>query len=291
MPSDWTNHQPRRSMPSYRTLPPCSVFRVTRSPYFGLLTLLMTVSGVLAGARMFQRLCWLLFNFKPLGFWWEAAFLLVQEGAGALTGMLSILAAIGALRLLTRQQTAGGRMLYRVQRIRASLAFFALLLVTALTALLLWGAVHYRMSVTVIAVVSIVGLTAVFLLSVVSRFYTNTAKMLADVNGSFRQGSFTMGGGVDCLLRWQVSVLSVSLLVPAALALVEGSGLLWLIQWIKPIVGNALARELQTLLTGSYTSVYSMYGLECLQYLLQIGQLALVGLLYGVYRKAHDGRR
>lgn len=289
MPRDWSRHlQPSPPPPSHE-LGRCSVFRVTRAPSFRALVLLMTLSGALCAVRLVQRLWWLLFDFQPLGFWWEAVLLLVQEGVGFLSGVLTILAAAGVILLYSRQRVGGGRLLYRVQRIRATLMLLSLLLVTALTALLLWGAAHYRMSVTVIAVVSAFGIAAVVVLGTTCRFYTNTARILADLNGSFRQGRFTMGGGVECLFRAQCTVLMAALCVPAALVLVEGAGIVWLLDFIKPVIGSTMTNELRAMLMRPVTGVYGMYGVECLQYLLSIAQLALAARLYGVYRRAHDG--
>ncbi len=270
-------------------LPPCSVRRVTRTPAFAGLAALMTISGALALVRVAQRLKWLLFDFQPLGTWQEALFLLLQEGSILLGNLLVMLSAWGAVRLFASQRPGGGRLLYRVERIRASLSLLGLLLVTAVTVLLVWAAAHYRTPATVIGIVSAVGIVAVFVLGVACRFHTNAARVLADVNASFRQGSFQMGGGVDCFLKWQCIVLMVALAVPTVLVLVEGAGVMWLIRLIEPLVGSRLAEDLQRSFTGSFTSVSTMYGMECLQYLLQIAQLALVWVLYGIYHRAHDG--
>ncbi len=270
-------------------LPPCSVRRVTRAPAFAGLAALMTISGVLALVRIAQRLKWLLFDFQPLGTWQEALFLLLQEGGILLGNLVVMFSAGGAVRLFASQQPGGGRLLYRVERIRASLSLLGLLLVTAVTVLLVWAAAHYRTPVTVIGIVSAVGIAVVFVLGVSCRFHTNVARMLADVNASFRQGSFHMGGGVDCFLKWQCIVLMIALAVPTVLVLVEGAGVMWLIGLIEPLVGRSLVEELQRAFTGGFTSVSTMYGMECLQYLLQIAQLALVWVLYGTYRRAHDG--
>ena len=57
------------------------------------------------------------------------------------------------------------------------------------------------------------------------------------------------------------------------------------------MLGSEVTARLRDALTGSPTGVFSMYGVELLQSLLRMVELAVLGGLYGVYERAHDGGR
>ena len=268
---------------------PCSVQRVTCSALFRLLMVLLILSGGLSALRLGQRLLWLLTDFQPLGLWQEAVFLMLQEGGLALEGTLTMLTALGAVAMLTGR--GGGRLLYRLERFRGWVALVGLLLCLGVTGALLWVCVRYRMSVTVLGIVGGAGLALTLVQGFRRSLHRNVGRILADVNMSVRRGSFVLGGGVQCCLRTQCFVLLLAAAVPAVLVMLQGAVVLWLTGFLQPVLGSDVTARLRDALTGSPTGVFSMYGVELLQSLLRMAELAVLGGLYGVYERAHDGGR
>lgn len=268
---------------------PCHVEQFTHSFRFRLLMGLLLLSGILSGLRLCQRLMWLLLDFQPLGTWVEASFLFFREGAVFLSQTLVMLTAFAALKLLVGR--GGGRLLYRVEHLRATLSLWKAVLYLAVTGVLIWLCVRYRMSITTLGVLGAVG--AVFLLvQLFARcFHRNVSRILADVNMSNRRGSFLLGGGVQCLLQLQSMVLLVASALPVVFVMMQGAVVMWLVNFLSPILGASLTDQMRSALLGGGTSVFSMYGVELLQSLLQMAELALVITLYGVYEQAHEFKR
>lgn len=202
-----------------RSLPPCHVQHVTRSRLLSLLTLLLTLRGLISLFRIIQRGWWLLFDFKPLGLWQEAVMMAVVEGCVLVSCLISISMAIAVLRLRMRQSSGGGRMLYRLQRFCSVIYTLAALLLLLLTGGFIFLAVHYRWPVLLLGWGSVIG-TALFIICWVSRmFHKNAARCLADVNRSIRTGYFQRGGGVSCFLQTQGWLLAMFQLIPMAMVI------------------------------------------------------------------------
>lgn len=268
-------------------LPMCSVRYATACGWMTALTLALIALSTTSALRLGQRALWLFRDFRPSGDWREGVFLLLHEGWLAASALLRVLLGIGALGLRLQRKSAG-RLLYRVESWESRLNGLLALLLAALAGGLIALAVRYRLSITVIGVLSLVGLASVIGLLVARQFHKNMAKVLADVNHSLPRGQFQRGGGVRRHVQSQASLLTLISLVPTLVVVLEGAAGLWLFQTIAQLFGAAAAGEVKRLLWGGATSVVAMYGVEAAQQVLTAAAYALSVPLYGRYMRAHD---
>ena len=253
-----------------------------RSPWAILLTLLLTLQAAGQTLRLVQRAVWLLTEFRPLGIALETGLMAAHETWVVLTWALSVLSAVGAVGLFLCRREGGGRLLRRVEGLRAWGCLLGAALAVGCVAGIDWACVHYRLSVAVIGWCGIVGACAVVLLLFSWRFHRNLARVLGDLMCCVRTGR--TGSAVRCSLYLQGLVAAAMQLVPLAMVLLENA----LVAMLAANVPLLKAADWRQLLGNGLGSVNSMYTVECLLSVLGGGVCLLCGLLYVPYRRRHD---
>lgn len=273
-----------------RPASPYLVSHVTASPLLTLLSLVLTLRGMISLVRIAQRLQWLIFDFQPLGHWAEVVFMVVVQGAIFIGNLLSLLMMIAVLRLRFAHSPRRGRMLYRLCNLLKVLYTLGLLLSLSVTGLAVYGAVHYRLPSLWIAIPSVIGALLILITWTSRMYHKNLARVMVDINHSLKTGQFQRGRSVSCFLKTQSWLLSLCSLIPMAILLLWGVISVWLLQNLRELLGTLLVDQLLAELSGSLTSPFAMYGLELLEMGLTVLAYALTALLYARYQGAHDER-
>lgn len=219
---------------------------------------------------------WLTTEFRPLRLAYEREFMIAYEGLAFIHMMAVTFTAIALICFAARRSLLTGMRLRRMLNIRRILCHFAAWISVAVAGGICFLCVHYRLTVTVLGLVGLIGAGLFVLFMFKARFFHNCDRMITDLRIAIARNNMYRGSGLYCAFFLQVMVVFLFQLVPVAMVLLEAR-ILDAVATALPLVTKDTLRQLMgTGMTGA-GQMYLVDGLRSV-----LGGFACL-MSYGLY--------